>query len=298
MSATEDIVEKAIADIDESAPAKESTEKADTEDKKDKNDASESDTDEKDDEGFDANEVDASKETPKSPEKASTETHEIDTTNLDAEVKFIVDNLPYISARIKDGDTVKEIKVKSWTQLPDDLEFASKRDEIAFMNALTAQENRATALQQQFKQKSQDTQAKQFEEAENQAIRDDIARLQKTGELPKFKYKIDDERFDSDPATKEVQKVMDYMNDRNTQYLKEYEQGRPYRHIGFEEAYTMYRRNNPKKSDDQAKEDKERKESADKVGGNRGLTANGLKKPTVHQGTRVEDILNRIEQEW
>src|SRR5580698_10214896 len=73
------------------------------------------------------------------------------TDGLSDEAKYIVDNLPTMVARIKDGTGVKELQVKSWTQLPEDVEFASKRDELAFMNALTAQENRANVLQNQFR---------------------------------------------------------------------------------------------------------------------------------------------------
>lgn len=234
---------------------------------------------------------------PKEAPKPAEEIRPVDTDSLSPEAKFIVDNLPFITARIKDGDGVKEVQVKSWTQLPDDLEFATKRDEMAFINAIGAQENRALKLQGEFQTKEQQKQNSDFEVRENNAVREDIAKLQKDGDLPKFKAKVDDPDFSKDPATEEVQGILDYMHERNQQYLKEYEQGRPYRHIGFEEAFHMKARLKPKETP-QAKEDKERRDVADKVGGNKGLTAREMKKPTVRPGTRVEQILERIDREW
>lgn len=247
-----------------------------------------------DDAGYTADEVDEIEE---DAPTTSVETAQLDTSKLDDEAKYIVEKLPLMVARIKEGDKVKEVQVKSWTQLPEDVEFASKRDELAFMNALTAQENRALKLQQEFQQTKQTEQNKDFEKRENDAIRQDIAELQKAGDLPKFKARPEDAEFAKDPASQEVQKVLDFMTERNEQYLKEYNQGRPYRHIGFREAYLLYQRANPKASDDQKREDTERKDIAKKTTNNRGLSSRELKKPTVRSGTRVSDILERYERE-
>lgn len=245
--------------------------------------------------GFTADEIE--EEGKPATDSSAVKPTEIDTDGLTPEAKYIVDNLPYMTARIKDGESVREVQVKSWTQLPEDIQFATERDRLAFTNALTAQENRALDLQRKFQATQQEKQTKDFEAKENEAIRQDVARLQREGDLPKFKVKADDPKFSQDPATQEVQKVLDFMNDRNKQYLDEYNQGRPYRHIGFEEAFHMYARKNPSTSTDQHIEDKERKKNADKVGGNRGLSSRELKKPTVRTGTRIDQILDRIDAE-
>lgn len=246
-----------------------------------------------DDKGYTASEIDQ-------PEKVSSEEEEpteIDTNGLNDEAKYIVENLPYITARIKDGENVKEVQIKSWTQLPDDVNFATKRDEIAFMNALTAQENRALDLQNKFQQGQQEKQTQQFEERENEAVRADITELQKAGELPKFKVKPDDAEFDKDPATKEVQKVLDFMHERNEQYLKEYQQGRAYRHLGFREAFVLQQKSKPNKAE--VEEDAERQGLANKTNVTRGMASKELKKPTVKAGTTVDQILARIDaEEW
>lgn len=247
------------------------------------------------DEGFTADELEETPEveTPPSPEPTPANVE-----GMDAETKYIFDNLPNITARIKDGDGVKEIQLKSPTQLPENFEFASKRDEVLFMNAVSAQENRALQLQSTYQQQQQSTQNQQFEERENAMIRDDVAELQKEGELPKFKTQVGDPEFEKDPATQEVQKVLDFMEERNQQYLNDYNQGRPYRHIGFREAYYMFQRTGQSTQVAQQQEDRERKEIANRTTTPRGLVPTELKKPTVPRGTTVQDILNRIDAEW
>ncbi len=305
MSTTDDAVAKATDGLDDDlAPAEVVDEKGagehqepKTPEKVEEGDDPTKEKDPKDDEGYTADDLEAEEE-PETPKPKKPEANEIDTSGLDPEAKYIVDNLPYIVARVKDGDNVKELQIKSWTQLPDDVQFATKRDEMAFMNSLTAQENRALKLQEKFQQSQQQTQAKDFEERENTGIREDIAELQRDGDLPKFKAKIDSPEFDKDPATKEVQTVMDFMNERNEQFLKEYNQGRPFKHIGFKEAFYMYQRKNPGRSTEQEQEDKTRKEVADKFSPNRGLSSSELKKPTIKSGVGIEQILERIDAEW
>lgn len=309
MSATDDAFSKATDNLDDSLqPVGEQPEtKEDPKDlhpedpdKQDPETPAEGKDGKDNEEGFTADQLEAEAtdaDAKDQPASAKVETPEINTDGLNDETKYIVDNLPYITARIKDGDGVKEVQVKSPTQLPENFEFASKRDELLFINAQNAQENRALVLQSKFQQDQQNTQTQQFEERENAMIREDVAQLQKEGELARFKTKMDDPKFDEDPTTQEVQKVMDFMENRNQQYLAEYNQGRPFRHIGFREAFYMYQRTEAPKTA-QAQEDKERKELANRLTGNQGLTSTEMKKATVRSGTRIEDILNRIEQEW
>lgn len=297
MSPTEQAVEQAIEGLEKPVPAKAEAPTAPEIKKIDDKPVEEKPADGKDPkdaEGYLANEIDPVKEEPVKP-KEEVKAEEVDTSGLNPEERYIVDNLPMIVARVKDGDKIKELQVKSWTQLPEDLEFASKRDELAFMNALTAQEHRARDLQVKFQQEAQQTQNTKFEQAENDGIRQDISELQQAGDLPKFKLKPEDKGFNDDPTTKSVQEILNYMEERNKQYLAEYNQGRPFRHIGFREAFYMFERKKPETP--QGKEDAQRKEIADKVNGNRSLSNRELKKPTVKAGTRVGDILDRIDQE-
>lgn len=301
MNPTDEVVDKAIEGLKPDAdtttpPAPDSGKKPDT---KPVEDTPDTGKDPKEDAGYLADDIDKpDSEDDKGKAKPAPDPEEIDTSGLNPEERFIIGGLPLITARVKNGDGVKELQVKSWTQLPDDLEFASKRDELAFLNALNAQELRARDLQQQFRADDQKKKSDDFERIENEGIRQDITDLQQTGDLPKFKLKPDEKGFNEDPTTKDVQNILNFMEERNKQFLAEYNQGRPYRHIGFREAFSMYQQSGPDKKSPQKSEDKERKDMADKVAGNKGLTARELKKPTVKPGTRVGDILDRIDREW
>jgi hypothetical protein len=219
----------------------------------------------------------------------------IDTANLDDESKYIIDNLPLITARLKTSSGYKDVQVKSYSQLPEEFEFASKRDEIAFNNALTAQEYRARDLQKQFQQSKQDMSTKEFEQRENASLRDDIAELQKAGQLPKFKVAPDSAEFDKDPAAKEVQKVLEFMNTKNQEYLQAYNAGRAYRHIGFQEAFSMFKPANTNSAQD--REDEERTTVAKNLTSRQGLSAEKMHRATVKSGTRIDDIIARYDQE-
>lgn len=215
----------------------------------------------------------------------------------DPETKYIADNLPEIPVRITQNGQVKELTVKSWTQLPDDVEFATKRDELAFMNALTAQENKARELQNEYRQQQANKTAQDFEARENATIRNDVTRLQNEGDLPKFKLEPDDPHFAEDPATIQIQKVLDFMNTSNQRYLERYNDGEAWRHIGFEEAFRMMPKD--ESSTKQAKEDLERTAKAKNVGSNNGEaeTSSPLK-VTVPRGISLDDIADRVEREW
>lgn len=302
MTSTEETVAKATENLDENLkPLKDTdtdTKTTDAPNEPEETDDPAKEKNPKDDEGFFADESNDTDDVTES-ENDTVETP-IDESGLNPEQKYIVDNLPYMVARIKVGDAVKELRVKSWTQLPDDVVFASKRDELAFFNATTAQELKARELQTKFQQDQSKRNMDDFERRENEANRQDIAELQRAGELPKFKVSPTDPKFNSDPATKEVQKVLDFMNERNKQYLDEYNQGRPYRHIGFKEAFNLYGKiaKAEEVKNTQNREDKERREVAEKVGHNQGLAQKEYKKAAIKPGTRIRDLIARYEDEF
>jgi len=251
---------------------------------------------EEEDEGYTADELESEDESPASPEP---KVKEIDANALTPEQKYIVDHLPPLTVRGKLADgSVREFKVYAPDQLPAEFEYASQTEFQRATLAFDRMERKAETLQNEFRTREQQQQTADFEKRDNEAIRQDIAKLQREGELPKFKTDVDDPNFTKDEAYKETQKVLTFMNERNAQYLAEYNQGRAFRRIGFEEAYHMYRRANPQKSPAEDAEDKERKVIARKSGNSRGLSAREMKRPTVRAGTRVDQILDRIDQEW
>jgi hypothetical protein len=124
-----------------------------------------------------------------------------------------------------------------------------------------------------------------------------VAELQKDGLFPKFKIQPGQKGFDDDPAAQQMAEVLEIQTKTNDQYMKEYQQGRPYKHIGFKEAFDDWQKLNDGKKQQtaQKEEDTERKGIADKVGTNRGMAASKIVKPTVRSGTTMRDIMNRID---
>lgn len=217
---------------------------------------------------------------------------------LNPEQQYIYDNLPDIVTYGHTGDGQdKEYRVKVDSELPKDFEFASKADERAFYRSLSAQELNARQLQTTYQNEQSQQQARQFQQQEDAADRSDIATMQKEGELPRFKVKVDDPGFDKDPAAKLITDILQFKEQRNQQYLEEYQRGRPFRHIGFQEAYYMFRRQNPERtrSTAQQKEDAERKDVARKVGPSKGVSPSSLNKPRVQPGMSTRDVMARIE---
>jgi hypothetical protein len=157
------------------------------------------------------------------------------------EEKYIVDNLPLIKVRVRlADDSIKTMEVRSAADLPRDMKgIATPYEDKQFDLANAAQETRARELQTYYRQHQTQLQAQEFEKKENQSIRDDIAELQRDGEIPKFKAQPGTRAFDNDPAAKTVQEVIEFMNDRNAKYLEQSNKGGAYRHIGFAEAYEL-----------------------------------------------------------
>jgi hypothetical protein len=215
-----------------------------------------------------------------------------------AEQKYVVDNIgePLVIHGMR-GDKEVELKVFDPTQIPRDFTFGSQADLLAAQQGFQRLENKAQQLLGNFRNEQSQTQAADFEKRENEGIRQDVAELQKDGDFPKFKIQPGQKGFDDDPAAQQMAEVLDIMTKTNEQYMKEYQQGRPYKHIGFKEAFDTFQKVNAgkQKQTAQKEEDTERKEIAKKVGNGRGLSSSNVVKPTVKSGTTTRDLLNRIE---
>ena len=252
--------------------------------------------DEKEYTADDALEVDA----PKTPDAPITDASGIQLSA--AEQKYVLDNIgePMIIRGIRGtGDDAKEVELKVYdpSQIPRDFQFGSQADLLAAQQGFGRLETKAQSLVGGFRNQQSQTQATDFENRENEGIRQDVAELQKDGDFPKFKSQPGSKGFDDDPASKQMAEVLDIMGKRNDQYMKEYQQGRPYKHIGFKEAYDVFQKNAGVKKQDAAQkdEDTQRKGIADKVGTSRGMSANNVVRPTVKAGTTTRDLLNRID---
>jgi hypothetical protein len=225
------------------------------------------------------------------------------------ESKYIADNIgePIIIRGVRgEGENAKEVEIKAYSpnDIPADFKFANDQQMMAASNGFRNLEDKAQQLLGNFRTNQSNTAAQDFERRENEGIRQDVADLQKDGRFPKFTVRPGESGFDDSPEAKQMAEVLNIMSERNQNYLKQYEQGRPYKHIGFAEAFAEWESKSPdrqaarKTDEDQAAEDKARKERGTERGdSNRGMNSSNIVKPTVRAGTTTRDILNRIDNE-
>lgn len=224
-----------------------------------------------------------------------------------AEQKHIVDNIgePIILRGVRgEGDDAKQVEIKAYSprDIPADFKFQNDQERTAASTGFYGIEQKANKLLGEFRQNQSNTAAQDFERRENEGIRSDVADLQKDGRFPKFTVRPGEAGFDDSPEAKQMAEVLGVMTERNETYLKQYNQGRPYKHIGFAEAFDIWehqqgtRAATAKKEDEQKKEDDERKErGAERGSSNRGMNPSNIVKPTIRPGTTTRDILNRID---
>lgn len=230
-------------------------------------------------------------------EEAESTPTETVTSKLDPEQQYILDGLNPITVRgtVGNSTTIKEYQALSPEQLPSGFKFVDEREMAIAAKSFSMLESQATQLQNDFRNQQTQKNAKDFKEREDNADRADIGQLQRDGEIARFKTDPDDPKFTKDPAAVLIQEVLDFKEKQNTQYMEEYNAGRPYKHIGFNEAFAMYRRSNPAKSSAQAKEDEERLDVAKRTTGSKGESATTAQKPRVHSGMTSMDLDRMIE---
>lgn len=261
------------------------TESKDTED-------SESTEEVSDDEGYaiDDGDEEKSEDTKDTPTDASPEP-----SQLSAEQRYILDGLVPITVKgtVGSDDKVQEFKVLSPEYLPQGFKYVDDRESATANKAFGMLESKAAERQNEFRNQETTKSAKEFEAAEKASDRADIGRLQREGDLPKFKLEPDDPKFDSDPAAVQVQEILDFKDKKNAEYLEQANAGRPYKHIGFEEAFLMFKRENPK-DPAQDKEDQERVDLAKRTGATQGTDS--LPKARIHSGMGSMDLDQLIEE--
>lgn len=199
-------------------------------------------------------------------EVATTSTEEAKKNpQLSAEETYIVENLAPITVRGTVDDKPVELTVFSPEQLPDGFKFNDDKARSIADKNFNMLESRARDLQGQYRNQESAKAAKEFSAREKAADRADIADMQREGIIPKFKASADSKEFENDPAAKLIQEVLNFKDKENQRFLEDSNTGRrPYKHIGFEEAYLKFQRSNPTKtrSPEQTAEDAERKEIA------------------------------------
>lgn len=201
-----------------------------------------SDEETAEDEGYTIDELDAEEDAGKKDDpKTDTqvETPKADTSGFTPEQRYIYDNLSTVRIADKDGKTYD---VKTFAELPADFEFANKKDELAFVNAMQVQELNARDLQGKFQSAQAEKSAQEWKQKENLADQYDINELQESGDLPKFKMKPSDPGFKDSAEAKLIKDILAYKEELNQQnFEKSQKTGTSMRLIGFKEAFIQYK---------------------------------------------------------
>ena len=252
-----------------------------------------------DEEGYTIDEGDEEPEKDPDVSKQPEDKGEPDTRQLSPEQKYILDNIAPIKVRgyVGDSDKVEEFEVYAPEYLPNGFKFADEREMSIASRAFGQLEQRAQQLQSDWRNQETQKATNDFKKREDTADRQDIATLQKDGKIPKFKAAPDTPAFERDPGVQLVQEVLDFKEAQNAKYMEQSNAGRPYKHIGFEEAFRMYQRDNPTKSNPaQTKEDKERMTVAKRTSKTNGTsTKEASGKARAHSGMSSFDLENLIE---
>jgi hypothetical protein len=200
--------------------------------------------------------------------------------------KVIYNNLPYITAQGKDGQT---IKVKTPQQLPKDFEFANDTARADFMAAIQAQESKANAIEYSIKSRAQAQRQQERSQAEARDMVAQVDALQKSGDLPKPKAEPNSPEFNNDPAVKLIDKVLSYRQSRAAQGVN----------LSVKDALTLYKAEHPADfRTGEAKGDAERKKISKKInGGKKSSDAKadnvGYQKRYYKFGMSTQDVLDR-----
>jgi len=242
------------------------------------------------------------KEEPKVPPPADDEDEEVvpAPVNLGPVGKFILDKLPMLQTRIKDGEGVKVVQFKDVSELPAGFELVSDADRAQFTVDVTAQVGRAKDALGEYRQAEQNEKMRKYNEQEAKDVAADLKRLQKRGVIGAFEKTEDDPDFNSDPNVKVANAIYKLFKDTNTAYMQA---NKTYR-ITYEDAADKYfaqqartAANDSQKAKDQPKEvkkektpaQKEREQVAKQTGAPSGGEPSG-NKPKVKAGMRMSDI--------
>lgn len=177
--------------------------------------------------------------------------------------KYIIDNLPDIQVVGHEGESGKDktYTVKRLQDLPDEFEFASRRAELAFMAANSAQEINARELLTKYQQQESQNNYQALLNQQALEVQSDITALQNEGLLEKFQYDTNDAKFNDDPAVKEANAIYALMDKRNKAYIANRQTYR----ISYRDAAELYLANKPKAPDQSPDKEKEPKPKTEAI---------------------------------
>lgn len=280
----EDKPKEEVDKKDERAESEEKPKEDDQAEKDNKDAKSEKESEDEED-IYDASEVD-------DPEEA-------ELTQLPATPEeYIAKELPLVSTTIMIDGQPKVVQVKIPSQLPPNVEFASKNEELNFVTAMAEQTSRAERLKDQYYSIQQANQVAEFQRAERLEIKEDIAELQKEGLIPKFTRNM---AVEDDPKAELAREVLKFYEEENGRRLeRSNRQGRPFSRITYRDAFTLYNQLHPKAkpvNKELEKEDKERKDKAKEnaaVNKGQGSDASNGERPKLPQTRNLSDLVRYL----
>jgi hypothetical protein len=205
--------------------------------------------------------------------------------------QWVLENLPDIPVSIVINGQNKIVNVKRAEDLPLGFEFASAGESAKFNQAIADQTNRAYRLIESYQQQQQQVEAAKFSKQEDKDIQSDIAYLQRNGSIPKFKYAVNDPKFNDDPAVKQMQEVLNFYNKENQERWEQSQRtGRLFNRISYRDAFRLFEKENVKETPIQKAEDKSRKE-ASKVIANAGNGSSSSSKPKLRRNASLDEIM-------
>jgi hypothetical protein len=226
---------------------------------------------------------------------------EVKVTPLEAKTwqEYVSKGIQSLTIVGKVGDELKEFKAFTEDQLPADFQFNSDVDRLKYSRQFDRLERKAESLQQEFFQKQQQENIRQFEVQEAKDISSDLGWLQARGFVPKFQYEETDGRFNSDPAVKEANAIYDLYKKTNNEYAQKYMGTNRSFRISYRDAadkfYATKARTAPKEPVKPAEKtpiQKQRDEIGGKVGAPQSGDAHTIK-PRAFSGMTMTDI-NRL----
>jgi len=285
--------EEAAEEKDESTEQVEEVQDAEESDETGE-DSEESDSEE----GYSINEDDEDEE-----EVPSNSTQETPANNqLTPEQQFVLDNISTFKVRgtVPGNDKVESFDIYTIEQLPAGFKYENESELTIAMKRDNLNEQKAEKLVNDYRSQETNKAAQEFKLREDNADRQDIGDLQRKGELPKFKAQPNSKDFDNDPGVKLANDILAFKEELNQKYLDEYNAGRPYKHIGFEEAFRMYKYQNPDKMDTELqKEDAARQNLAKRTTKAKGSDSQTPSRPRVKPGMTSRDLDNLIDSlDW
>ena len=221
--------------------------------------------------------------------------------------KYILDKLPQLSVRIKDGETVKIVNFKDVSELPAGFELADDSARAQFTVDVANQVARAKDALNEYKQTELNNNIAKFQTQEAKDVARDLASLQKAGIIPAFTKKETDPDFNDDEGVKIANAIYDIFKKRNNEYARTYANSPSTYRMSYRDAANEYFANEARaarkaaddsqKAKDQPKEVKKVKTPAQKereqVAKQQGAPAGGEptdNKPKVRSGMTMADI--------